>query len=294
MEGCWNRYATTKCINCGLLGHTSKRCQYPVSSFGIICHRYNNQRQKYEYLFVQRKDSLTYIEFVRGMFAAENSRYIIILLSNMARYEKERLMTETFDVIWEQLWGDNTHYHRHTHYMECKNRFERLRNGFPLTTNDGATVLVAEYSLAWLIQQSDDIYEETEWEFPKGRRHHMGSGVRESDLDCAKREFQEETGIDSNALILYPLIRPMDEVFTGVNRIRYRHLYYIATLIPGVNYHLDMQNKKQTCEIKNIMWFTYKEAKKRLRLLNVERKALLGRLDKFLVNKRKAAKLQSI
>ena len=37
------------------------------------------------------------------------------------------------------------------------------------------------------------VYESPEWGFPKGRRN-----MHESDLDCAKREFEEETGIDES------------------------------------------------------------------------------------------------
>ena len=35
----------------------------------------------------------------------------------------------------------------------------------------------------------------TEWEFPKGRRNYM-----ETDIKCALREFQEETGISKESI----------------------------------------------------------------------------------------------
>ena len=56
-----------------------------------------------------------------------------------------------------------------------------------------------------LIDKSTTRWEETEWEFPKGRRN-----FKEKDLECALREFEEETGIlssknEDTELISYPL-----------------------------------------------------------------------------------------
>jgi 8-oxo-dGTP pyrophosphatase MutT (NUDIX family) len=38
-------------------------------------------------------------------------------------------------------------------------------------------------------------YEHPEWEFPKGRKN-----KDESDIECALREFEEETGINRDKL----------------------------------------------------------------------------------------------
>jgi len=42
-----------------------------------------------------------------------------------------------------------------------------------------------------LIHENPTIWEEPEWEFPKGRRKRD-----ETEMICAIREFQEETNID--------------------------------------------------------------------------------------------------
>jgi 8-oxo-dGTP pyrophosphatase MutT (NUDIX family) len=41
-----------------------------------------------------------------------------------------------------------------------------------------------------LLENSKTNWTETEWEFPKGRKNYQ-----ERDIDCALREFEEETGI---------------------------------------------------------------------------------------------------
>ena len=46
-----------------------------------------------------------------------------------------------------------------------------------------------------LIQKSTTKWTEPEWGFPKGRREY-----HETDVDCSKREFQEETGISSRKI----------------------------------------------------------------------------------------------
>ena len=49
-----------------------------------------------------------------------------------------------------------------------------------------------------LINKSENLWHETEWEFPKGRKNYQ-----ERDIDCGIREFEEETGykIDNFVLI---------------------------------------------------------------------------------------------
>ena len=55
-------------------------------------------------------------------------------------------------------------------------------------------------------------WKETEWEFPKGRRNYQ-----EKDLDCALREFEEETGILRNNISVIENILPFEEIFIGTN-----------------------------------------------------------------------------
>ena len=54
------------CNNCGIHGHLFYKCKKPIMSFGIICYRYNIYSKEIEYLLICRKDSLGYVDFLRG------------------------------------------------------------------------------------------------------------------------------------------------------------------------------------------------------------------------------------
>ena len=49
-----------------------------------------------------------------------------------------------------------------------------------------------------LIEKSITRWSETEWGFPKGRRN-----FQEKDLDCALREFEEETGMNKDNMVIF-------------------------------------------------------------------------------------------
>ena len=94
------------CNNCGKQGHTFKQCKNPITSFGVIIFRiHQNQRQ---YLMIRRKDTLGYIDFMRGKYSVSNQNYILNMLKQMTVQEKHKLMTYTFDELWKDLWdGDD-------------------------------------------------------------------------------------------------------------------------------------------------------------------------------------------
>jgi 8-oxo-dGTP pyrophosphatase MutT (NUDIX family) len=69
-------------------------------------------------------------------------------------------------------------------------------------------------------------YQEPEWGLPKGKREE-----RESDLQTAIREFCEETGLQMNNLRIYKNVIPLEEQYTGMNAISYKHTYFVAELI---------------------------------------------------------------
>ena len=77
-------------------------CGQPVSSFGFVCYRHRGD--SIEYLMVQRKDSLSYVEFIRGKYNLQNRTYLLRLLANMTRGERESLRSTDFDKLWHGFW----------------------------------------------------------------------------------------------------------------------------------------------------------------------------------------------
>ena len=52
------------CNNCGKTGHAFHQCKHPITSIGIITFRANTEG--IQYLLIRRKDSLGYVDFMRG------------------------------------------------------------------------------------------------------------------------------------------------------------------------------------------------------------------------------------
>ena len=67
------------CNNCGIKGHVYKDCKQPVLSCGNLIFRKDGEIPKI--LMVQRKDSLCYIEFIRGKYDIQDYKYIISLFN---------------------------------------------------------------------------------------------------------------------------------------------------------------------------------------------------------------------
>ena len=92
------------CNNCGKRGHTYNQCSKPITSVGLVVmtKEYNNIK----YLMICRKDTLGYVDFMRGRYSLTNKAYMLNILNEMTIKEKENLVTYTFDELWNKLWGD--------------------------------------------------------------------------------------------------------------------------------------------------------------------------------------------
>ena len=175
---------STFCNNCGNNGHIFYQCKQPITSVGIIVYRNSNNNKtntvEPEYLLIRRKDTIGYVEFMRGKYNIHSKMYLLNIISEMTNDEKERLLTETFDSLWNKLWGNDIRNQYRSEEKVSMEKFESLKNGIVLNNDD--------YSLETLINEANKIHqwEETEWGFPKGRHNNQ-----EKDLSCALREFEE-------------------------------------------------------------------------------------------------------
>ena len=86
------------CNNCGKRGHVYNNCPEPITSYGIIIFRFINNNP--EILMINRKNSLCYIEFIRGKYNIYNSNYIQILIDKFSLKEKEDLKNKSFEELW--------------------------------------------------------------------------------------------------------------------------------------------------------------------------------------------------
>jgi 8-oxo-dGTP pyrophosphatase MutT (NUDIX family) len=104
----------------------------------------------------------------------------------------------------------------------------------------------------------------------------------ETDLACAVREFTEETNIPRDAYLLLNNIL-LEETFTGLNGVRYKHIYYVGLLIAPELVNLTQKfTPMQRREISGIAWKSLHDADALVRPHHVERKAMLAQLTSIL------------
>jgi 8-oxo-dGTP pyrophosphatase MutT (NUDIX family) len=286
------QYKRVYCANCGGLGHIYKTCNHPIISYGIIvyqhCFDLKTNSVYPKYLMVQRKDSLCYVEFIRGKYELGNKKYILQLFSNMTDEERLKIMNNDFETLWKSMWCHhidghcvhNTHNTRsfNKEYTDSNIKFKRLLHGYYIINADTGNKTF--FNIKYIIENTTSEVLETEWGFPKGRRN-----INEDDLSCAIREFKEETGIFLKDIKINFEMKPLEEVFTGSNKVRYKHVYYLAKYNPTLitQSYYNPQNSTQVKEVKDVQWFTYQQAQDRIRCENIERKELFKRLNNTLI-----------
>lgn len=250
---------TVYCNNCGNEGHLYRQCRLPVLSYGVICINHD------KILMIRRKDSLSYIEFLRGKYDLEDHGYIKKLLNGCSLEERNNLKNFSFDQLWDKLWFIQGERKPQTErmikeYKQSKTKLEFLQNThlFPL------------------IDTCSVNYTEPEWEFPKGRRSN-----HETNMKCAIREFEEETDLTNKEYTLLDNVTPLSEEYVGSNGVRYKHIYYLAFYKGDRDLSINTNRFEQFSEIGDISWLTIEECSSKLRKEQTSKQMILQQLDEF-------------
>ena len=267
------------CTNCGLSGHVFRNCLSPVTSYGLIAVRYmkndnvtslfsktntiSNGNESIQFLLIQRKDSLAFVEFIRGKYNPYEDEYLGRLLRGMTQKEQSQILSKSFEQLWYSVWGESSNVKSH------KNDYDSSDKKF----------LIIKDRLPELITTNPAKWTEPEWGFPKGRRN-----PHESDINCATREFQEETGLKRADFTIIQNTYPISETFFGSNQIHYCHKYYIAICNTSVEVEMNMHNPHMAREIGAIKWCTLDEATSKIRPDNVEKREILLKAGKIMRN----------
>ena len=256
------------CNNCGKGGHVFHQCKIPITSVGIIVFRKNNLGE-HEYLMIRRKDTLGYIDFMRGKYSIYNKHYIMNMLKQMTIREKECLKQCDFDLAWKDVWGSDTSFLQYkSEEQTSKDKFYCLVSGV-INNNES-------YSLLDMIEESNryELWTEPEWGFPKGRRNYQ-----EKDYECALREFAEETGYDTSALVNIHNILPFEEIFTGSNYKSYKHKYYLMYM---KKYDIGPVCNYDMTEVSKMEWKSFDDCMSSIRSYNLEKKKILKNIHELL------------
>jgi 8-oxo-dGTP pyrophosphatase MutT (NUDIX family) len=234
-------------------------------SNGIIACK-KNKLDKWEFLTICRKNTLGYIDFIRGKWPLYNKRYIQDLINEMTIEEKNNIIEKTFDELWTNLWGEYIGLQYRGEEKSSKDKFIQIKKGIVISNDE-------KYDLVSLIHSSNTCWEEPEWGFPKGRRNYG-----ENDLNCGFREWEEETGISKHELVIIKNIQPYNEVFIGSNYKSYLHRYFIA-LVKNPDIMLD---NYQVTEVSDMKWLTWEECQNKFRPYNLEKSELIKNINKVL------------
>jgi ADP-ribose pyrophosphatase YjhB (NUDIX family) len=273
------------CINCGKNGHNNKICNDPIISCGIICfkidnlsiskiekflfnkyinieeynynyidyyNKINSHRNNIKFLLIQRKHSLSYIEFLRGKYNENDITKITQMFELMSEKEVNNIKNNDFDYLWDNLWKDTSRSKTFLKEMiNSKNKFNFLKKNN-------------------IINNIESKFLEPEWGFPKGRRSKF-----ENNNDCAHREFVEETNLLNYTQ--FNRISTIEETFMGTDNNLYKHIYYIA----GSDEN-ELTNNFDNYEVGNIGWFTIDQILNLLRPYNKSKINLINQLYFFL------------
>lgn len=227
-------------------------------SFGIIAVKYVEGKPCF--LMIRRRDSMCFVEFLRGKYKMTNREYIQLLLNGMTAEEHKRLVSAPFDKLWENLWNSqNTRQYRNE-YELAKHTFDTLKNVGDIYGNL-MTKYIADVTTTWA---------EPEWGFPKGRR-----SLHETDVTCALREFGEETALPTSTIRVLQSHPQYLEAYTGSNGIPYKQVYYLAAAKSDVGAHMERTNRLMAREVGDIRWVTVEEARVLIRPTSPDKLRLL-------------------
>jgi 8-oxo-dGTP pyrophosphatase MutT (NUDIX family) len=240
------------------------------------------------FVMITRKDSLGFLEFVRGHYDPMSPQSIIHLFKQMMPGEIKRIsmaIREGADgftplakvVALEQYKAK---------WQESYDKWCSMIKG-----KFGETDL--PHDLRYYAEKIEPSHATPEIGFPAGRRQRT-----ETSLSCAQREFEEETGLVAADYQVLNRIKPIRDEFTGTDGKRYRRNYYLAFMHRPTKLTVDEEKDGQKNEVGMVFYCDYDRAMKLIRPYHIaKQKALtlayqfiMGRIIK-LESKRRALQL---
>jgi ADP-ribose pyrophosphatase YjhB (NUDIX family) len=208
----------------------------------------NNINKDLKFVLISKNYSYSYFTLIYGEYNLKNRNQIELLISELTNKELELFKTQTFYSLW------NTIKKKHAtkeDYNRAKYQFLKIKPLFFNVLNSN--------------------YDNPEWEIPKGKKKN-----NETCLNCALREFTEETKININNLFIFKNIKPLKETFIGTDNNYYTYIYYLALVKNNIK--LNMRSREASiidfCPIEFCL--------QNFRSYNKNRKKLLYNICSFL------------
>jgi 8-oxo-dGTP pyrophosphatase MutT (NUDIX family) len=249
------KYKLMICLNCDKPGHTFRSCSRPIRSYGFIA--YKKTKNGNSFLLIRRKYTIGFTDFLRGKYKTFNKTdmgKIKIMVGEMTNKEKHQISTESFDQLWGDLWIN----HERGIYV---NEYRR------------AKIMFKNIDIRSIIKSSGvSKYNEPEYGFPKGRKN-----INETAVECAKREFEEETGLRNDDYKISVFSSPIVENFIGSDNVKYSHYYYFAEITKDLDFE-EIINEYQD-EVSIVGLYDLKNAYNLIRDYDVQKKYTLLNAD---------------
>lgn len=252
-----------RCLNCNLRGHKFQYCKNPIRSYGVIAYRVHEG--EIQYIFIQRRNSIGYTDFLRGKYKSRidiDYKRLDTLICEMTNEEITQIKTQPFDKLWDALWLNHT-------------------RGIYVNERERARTIFNSLDIKNICQNiGESRYDEPEYGFPKGRIN-----LYETEKSCAFREFQEETGLNRMDYEIVDYLDPIKEEFRGSDGIEYFHLYYIAKIKKEIDFSKIKPSRIFLEEIKQVSFLNYKDSYRKIRDYDYQKKNVLTKIHKILTSR---------
>lgn len=238
-----------------------------ITSYGVILFT-TNKFGELQYQLCQRRDTISYAEFLKDRIPENLIRMHISLMS---QNERDRCI-EYFNKndpcsLWRDLWiNHNTRFFKNEMSKCCSSFISKMNTYFNDFLKEGRL--------------------ENPWGFAKGRKN-----CYESEIDCALREFEEETTIPRKDIQIINY-NPYEELYIGTDGKTYKTVYFLGYIpyIPEIKKKTTAEIRKSYIseEVSNIEWLNFKDCMSKL---DFTKQSLLRKVHKYLIfNKRKVPK----
>lgn len=205
-------------------------------SFGIVCFDPGRCELDTKLLMVKHRNTYAFYEYVIKFHMYEFPE-LLKLFDEMTMDEKIVIMSDNYEHMWCRIFNNSKKQLReNSTFCVQENKYNEL-------IDEHRDEIIAR------IQSSNTI--ENVWEFPKGRKRDL----REPEIECALREFTEETGIpESRVRIVNPGVHY--NYHDTKHGVKYVCIYYLAQLIPGDDIKLAPAVMNPGCyyEISHVKW----------------------------------------
>lgn len=264
----------------------------PITSYGIILYRKLKHDHPVQLLYIWPKYSVNFLSFIKADYINSDEMIIVPMLQQMISrmsIDEQKLLgrvTNFADLCKKaHLYGNL----KSSNFLRAQKHYYKLVRGvtFPFTYQnqnlsecrrvnyDGRVLPIKMLNLSTLLLRNKSEFRDIELGFPKGRKNSGG----ESEINCALREFEEETHINRSSITLVPNAR-FEENYRGSDNKNYRSVFFLAREnCPTSN---QVTRPIRNHEVEMTQWMPLDEAMVHIRPYHEEKRHIIELLDQKL------------